>query len=81
MSASIIQFPRHAWEYSSRDDYHVEYPPSCSRCGSFEGATTSDCPGARMTGQQIDLVYEGKLDYRHPVGWTHRPSEIWQKWR
>jgi hypothetical protein len=36
----------------------------CSRCGSFEGATTTDCPGEAMTGEQSDAVYAGDLDYR-----------------
>lgn len=36
----------------------------CSQCGSTEGATTSECPGERMTEAQIDLVYAGKIDFR-----------------
>lgn len=36
----------------------------CINCHSFEDATTSECPGYRMTQDQIDRVYAGKLDYR-----------------
>ena len=36
----------------------------CSRCGSAEGATTTECPGERMTWAQVDAVYAGKLDFR-----------------
>lgn len=35
----------------------------CSLCGSFEGATTTQCPAAQMTLEQSDAVYEGRLDY------------------
>lgn len=37
---------------------------ACVYCGSAEGGTTSECPGERMTADQVDAVYEGKLDYR-----------------
>ena len=38
---------------------------ACSVCDSFEGATTTQCPGVKMTGEQADMVYNGELDYRH----------------
>lgn len=37
---------------------------ACSVCNAFEGATPSECPGVRMTADQSDAVYAGKLDYR-----------------
>lgn len=37
---------------------------ACARCGSFEGATTTQCPGEQMTADQVDAVYAGTLDYR-----------------
>lgn len=45
----------------------------CIRCGSAEGATTSECPGVRMTADQADAVYGGKLDYRAGE-WREEPS-------
>lgn len=38
---------------------------TCTKCGSAEGATTSHCPGVRMTTSQIDYVYAGQMDYCH----------------
>lgn len=38
---------------------------ACALCGSFEGATTTQCPGEQMTADQIDAVYAGTLDYRN----------------
>ena len=37
---------------------------SCDVCGSAEGATTSECPGRRMTGDELKYVYEGLLDFK-----------------
>lgn len=37
---------------------------ACTRCGSFEGATTMHCPGVEMTEEQRDLVYKADLDFR-----------------
>ena len=36
----------------------------CSVCSSFEGATTTDCPGEKMTAEQNDEVYAGNLDFK-----------------
>ncbi|MDV6309940.1 hypothetical protein [Gordonia amicalis] len=38
---------------------------ACSVCGSFEGATTTQCPKESMTLEQCDAVYAGDLDYRN----------------
>ena len=37
---------------------------NCQVCDSFEGATTTHCPGKRMTIHQRDAVYAGGLDYQ-----------------
>ncbi|QFG08908.1 hypothetical protein PBI_MALAGASYROSE_60 [Mycobacterium phage MalagasyRose] len=37
---------------------------ACTVCGSFEGATTTQCPGRQLTAQESDDVYANKLDYR-----------------
>lgn len=37
---------------------------ACTVCGSAEGATTTHCPGARMTAEQTEAVYAGTLDFR-----------------
>lgn len=48
----------------------------CTRCGSFEGATTTFCPGRRI--HLTDEVYVGRLDYRAAAGcagrWVGGPS-------
>lgn len=45
----------------------------CDTCNSFEGATTTDCPGVKMCQDQIDAVYAGTLDYRNGA-WIAAPS-------
>ena len=46
---------------------------ACTRCGSFEGATTTDCPGVQITRQQTDAIYTETLDYRDGA-WIAGPS-------
>lgn len=46
----------------------------CSVCGSREGATTTHCSKKMMTGEQANLVYAGKLNYRGGV-WLQECSE------
>lgn len=48
---------------------------ACDACGSFEGATTSECPGVQMTADQADAVYAGTLDFRDDA-WVNGPSEL-----
>jgi 5'-deoxynucleotidase YfbR-like HD superfamily hydrolase len=54
---------------------------SCTRCGSFEGATTTHCPGRQMTGEEHDAVYAGELDFRSGqwvrIGSPHTPNRGW----
>lgn len=40
----------------------------CIKCGSAEGASTSDCPNEQIQADVLDLVYSGLLDF------------IWGKW-
>jgi hypothetical protein len=42
---------------------------TCTVCLGFEGSLPTDCPGAKMTQVQQDLVYEGNLDFRVGRGW------------
>lgn len=60
---------------------------ACARCGSFEGATTTHCPGRKMTADQHDAVYAGTLDFRRKadgsgwwvaVGSPHTPNKGWE---
>lgn len=37
---------------------------ACSVCGSFEGATTTHCPGTWMYTEYGDRVYAGEIDFR-----------------
>lgn len=46
---------------------------ACKECGSFEGATTSQCPGVQMNREESDLVYAGRLDFRNGY-WVDKPS-------
>lgn len=39
----------------------------CRRCGLFEGALTTDCPGEDVYRTHADAVYAGGLDYRQGV--------------
>jgi putative hydrolase of HD superfamily len=59
---------------------------ACTRCGSFEGATTTHCPGRQMTREQEEAVYAGRLDFRRKadgsgwwvhVGSPHTPNRGW----
>lgn len=34
----------------------------CDICGGAEGALTTECPGALLSGEQMEDVYRGKLD-------------------
>ena len=37
----------------------------CSVCGCAEGATTDDCPGKLIDQDDLDLIYDGKLNFRN----------------
>ncbi len=91
MTAKIINFPGHRL-HGPQDHIGVEPDPYgrdciactlsfCTRCHGGEGALPSDCPGRPLTFIESALIYDMKLDFRHPVGWTNKPSEVWQKWR
>jgi hypothetical protein len=52
---------------------------ACSTCGSFEGATTTQCPGQPLTEEESDAVYAGYLDFRRipddgRCEWFYGPS-------
>lgn len=36
---------------------------SCNSCGGAEASMPTDCPGVRMTVDQIDAVQAGTLDF------------------
>jgi hypothetical protein len=46
---------------------------ACRVCDSFEGATTTFCPGRPLTKKECDAVYAGELDYRAGA-WVEGPS-------
>ena len=35
----------------------------CKICGGAEGAMPTDCPGTTISGQQLDDIYAGRLDF------------------
>lgn len=54
---------------------------ACPNCGSFEGATTTFCPGEKMTAEQRDAVYAGRLDFRPAEGgWVEKHSQQAPGW-
>lgn len=42
----------------------------CRVCGGAEGSLPTDCPGARMSREQDDMVLAGELDFRSDRGWV-----------
>ena len=36
----------------------------CKVCRGAEGAMPTDCPGERLTGDQLDEIYSHRLDYK-----------------
>ena len=57
---------------------------ACIKCGSFEGMTTTHCPGYGLDvmGNVGNAVYAGQLDFRDgewvPVGSPHTPHRGWE---
>ena len=43
---------------------------SCTECQGAEGSLTTDCPERRLTPQQQDDVYQGKIDFQIGRGWV-----------
>jgi len=35
----------------------------CKICGGAEGALPTNCPGRRLTGEELDKIYAGELDF------------------
>lgn len=46
---------------------------ACTRCGGFEGAMPTQCPGETMVREVYDAVYAGTVDYRDGQ-WVNKPS-------
>ncbi|KKM96354.1 hypothetical protein LCGC14_1178980 [marine sediment metagenome] len=46
----------------------------CAVCFLSEGALTTDCPGAKASEEESNLIYSGRLDYREGKGWTPTPN-------
>lgn len=46
---------------------------SCVNCSSFEGATTTHCPGVKYSEEMHNMVYKGTLDFRDGT-WIGSPS-------
>lgn len=47
----------------------------CSACGSFEGATTTHCPGAHMDQFTQARVYDSDLDFVNGA-WCRNPGSF-----
>jgi hypothetical protein len=50
----------------------------CAVCGAYEGALTTDCPGARVSFDRQQEVHETKLDYTDDRGW-HQGEPTWRR--
>jgi len=46
----------------------------CSVCGAYEGGLTTDCPGAKVSFDRQQEVYETNLDYTDDRGWHQGAS-------
>jgi hypothetical protein len=46
----------------------------CDVCGLFEGVLTTHCPERGVTGDESDLIYAGKLNFRGGL-WLKESSE------
>ncbi|WVR18155.1 hypothetical protein JXVLWARM_CDS_0104 [Burkholderia phage Bm1] len=52
----------------------------CTVCGGAEGSLPTKCPGYRMTIDQQDEVYAGRLNFTDRRGWYHSdPSQKWDE--
>lgn len=51
----------------------------CSRCGLYEGALTTHCPGENVSMDKSELIYAGKLNYRGGE-WVEELSEHTPRW-
>lgn len=49
---------------------------ACDVCNGLEGSMPSKCPGQKMTAEQRDAVYRGRLDYRDN-GWVEGVASRW----
>lgn len=48
--------------------------PVCKLCKLFEGALTTDCPGAIVSWEEQDRIYkDGNLDFRGEA-WVNEPN-------
>lgn len=62
----------------------------CRTCGAAEGAWPDECPGERMSADQVDAVHAGNLNYRDGAWRTgeccqvmmpmHRREEFLSEW-
>lgn len=75
----LVHFPRHK-RSNCAPGCQNPYCPVCQgglflcvRCGSAEGATTTECPGEQIPLEWVDRVYAGALDWTVERGW-HSPS-------
>lgn len=46
----------------------------CTTCNGAEGTLPTDCPGVKMTSEQQDAVYAGRLDFRGGAWHTTLPK-------
>ena len=35
----------------------------CKICGGAEGSMPTNCPGRRLTGDELDAIFAGRLDF------------------
>lgn len=42
---------------------------ACTVCGGLEGALTTQCPGRKLSEEEIDLVYAQQIDFNQHRWW------------
>lgn len=52
---------------------------SCAVCHGAEGALPTHCPGVPMSMEQMDSVYNEKLDFDGRRGWVAEPAVHWRR--
>lgn len=47
---------------------------ACTVCDGLEGALTTQCPGRKLSADEIDDVYALKMDFNHNMWWVPQPE-------
>jgi hypothetical protein len=59
---------KHVYHYHQHDLAH------CKICNGAEGSLPTDCPGVKMTSEEEDAVYDGKINFISGE-WTNKIND------